>query len=87
MVNALHLTIFCRFVTNGVMRMNKTGGKMKKWAIEIIFLIPFAIIVMYYVKWFRLTPWVFFDEPTFAYVFGFILLVVHGILVKGLFLK
>lgn len=72
-------------MTNGVTRMNKIVGNLKKWTIDIIFLIPFAIMVMFYVKWFRLTPWVFFDDPTFGFVFGFILLVVHGILVKAWF--
>ena len=54
-----------------------------KWVIQIFSLSTFVILIAFYIRWFRLTPWVFFDDPTTGFAFGMILLIIYGFLVKA----
>jgi len=57
------------------------------WIVRKIFFITIVVLLIFYIRWFRLTPWVFFDDPTFAYMFGLILLIVYGIFIKAWFVS
>jgi hypothetical protein len=56
--------------------MNNISNAIK-WAIRNFFFITIAIFIIIYLWWFRLTPFVFLDDPTTAFVGGFILLIVY----------
>ncbi len=54
----------------------------RKWAIRNFFFIAIAILILFYLRWFRLTPFVFLDDPTFAFIGGFVLLIIFFVLSK-----
>ena len=65
------------------------GGALDKifgaihWAIPKIFLITLVVLVVFYLRWFQLTPFAFLDNPEFGYIVGFILLLIYGLFVKA----
>ena len=46
------------------------------------FPLTIAILIVFYMRWFRLTPWVLLDEPTIAFTAGMFLLTLYGFMVK-----
>ncbi len=55
-----------------------------KWAIRNFFFIAIAILILFYLRWFRLTPFVFLDDPTFAFIGGIVLLIIFFVISKAL---
>jgi len=53
-----------------------------KWIIQNFFSLTIVILVFFYLRWFRLTPFVFLDDPTTAFIAGLILLAVYGVFVR-----
>jgi hypothetical protein len=53
-----------------------------KWFIRNFFFITIAVFVIIYLRWFRLTPFVFLDDPSEAFIGGFVLLIIYGVLSK-----
>jgi hypothetical protein len=65
--------------------MNNTFNAAR-WVSKNFFFISIAVLVVFYLRWFRLTPFVFGDDPTDAFILGcvllFILLVVSTFLAR-----
>lgn len=57
----------------------KNFAKTDKWITR--YFIPFSIVifVIIYLRWFRLTPLVFYNDPDFAYIVGLILLGLYAL--------
>ena len=51
------------------------------WIVRSLLIISIAVFVVFYLRWFRLTPFVFMDDPTYAFVGGMALLFIYTILV------
>ena len=53
-----------------------------KWVVRNFFFITIGFFVLIYLRWFRLTPFVFLDDPTEAFIGGFVLLIIYSALSK-----
>ncbi len=53
-----------------------------KWAIRHFFTLTIGAFIIFYLRWFRLTPFVFDDDPTSAFIGGCVLLIIYGVLVN-----
>ena len=56
--------------------MNKIIDALK-WVICNFFPLTIAILALFYLRWFRLAPFVLLDDPTFAFIGGLILLILY----------
>ncbi len=52
----------------------KNNFNATKWVRKNFFFISVAVLIVFYLRWFRLTPFVFGDDPTEAFIPGSILL-------------
>ncbi|MCI0553962.1 MAG: alkaline shock response membrane anchor protein AmaP [Anaerolineae bacterium] len=58
--------------------MGKVTGAIK-WIISNLFFITIAIFIGIYLRWFRLTPLMFYNDPDGAYIVGLILLGLYSL--------
>jgi hypothetical protein len=59
--------------------MDKISGAIKLIVYKSFF-ISIVVFVLLYLWWFRLTPFVFLNDPTLAFIGGSILLIIYGAL-------
>lgn len=51
-----------------------------KWVVRNFFFLSIVVFIIFYLRWFRLTPFVFGDDPTTAFIGGCFLMIIYGTL-------